>query len=136
MCFSSPMRLTAAIQSRRSRDLVSRSVRALLISFGTVVMESSLLRPSLEAARYRACASRGLALRAEISVAVRTEYYYKFVEPSNDQIVRPLGQCFNASELVEYQRKSSGRSRKPSFREPWAPATGCPPSGSWPSSSD
>src|SRR5437867_1585072 len=125
MCFSSPMRLTAAIQSRRSRDLVSRSVRALLISFGTVVMESSF-----GASPYR------LALRAEISVAVRTEYYYKFVEPSNDQIVQPLGQCFNASELVEYQRKSSGRSRKPSFREPWAPATGCPPSGGWPSSSD
>src|SRR5437016_7387432 len=136
MCFSSPMRLTAAIQSRRSRDLVSRSVRALLISFGTVVMESSLLRPLLGAARYRACASRGLALRAEISVAVRAEYYYKFVGPSNDQIVRPLSQCFNASESVEYQRKSSNRFRKLSFQARLVRATGCRRSENWPSSSD
>jgi len=34
------MRSTAAIQSRKSRDLVSLCVRTLLISFGTVVMGS------------------------------------------------------------------------------------------------
>src|SRR5438128_4335116 len=131
MCFSSPMRSTAAIQSRKSRDLVSLCVRTLLISFGTVVMGSPR-----GFTLFLGLGAIALALRAEISVAVRAEYYYKFVGPSNDQIVRPLSQCFNASESVEYQRKSSNRFRKLSFQARLVRATGCRRSENWPSSSD